>query len=102
MMDGERIHFCSLSERINTTTPGGKLVFHVFAAVAEFQRDLIRESAVHGLAAAHARGAASGKPKAARRDGHAGGAPLHGAEGVWRGRDRQAAERFAQHADPKS
>ena len=86
-----------LAERIPELQP-----YRPQTAVAEFQRDLIRESAVHGLAAAHARGAASGKPKAARRDGHAGGAPLHGAEGVWRGRDRQAAERFAQHADPKS
>lgn len=37
---GEGIHFCSLSEGINTTTPGGKLVFHMFSSIAEFQRDL--------------------------------------------------------------
>jgi predicted site-specific integrase-resolvase len=37
------IGFCSLQEAIDATTPGGKLVFHVFAALAEFERDLIRE-----------------------------------------------------------
>ena len=37
------IGFCSLQEAIDTTTPGGELVFHVFAALAEFERDLIRE-----------------------------------------------------------
>ena len=37
------IGFCSLQEAIDTTTPGGKLVFHVFAALAEFERDLVRE-----------------------------------------------------------
>src|SRR4029450_7694336 len=39
------IGFRSLQEAIDTTTPGGKLVFHVFAALAEFERDLIRERA---------------------------------------------------------
>ena len=62
-LDAEGVHFCSLSEGINTATPGGKLVFHVFAAVAEFQRDLIRENTVHGLAAARARGAVLGRPR---------------------------------------
>ena len=41
---------------IDTTTPGGKLVFHVLAALAEFERDLIRERTSAGLAAARARG----------------------------------------------
>jgi DNA invertase Pin-like site-specific DNA recombinase len=45
------IGFCSLREAIDTTTPGGKLVFHVFAALAEFERDLIRERTSAGLAA---------------------------------------------------
>lgn len=56
------IHFCSLAEGINTTTPGGKLVYHVFAAVAEFQRDMIRENTVLGLAAARQRGKIVGRP----------------------------------------
>ncbi len=58
----EGIHFCSLAEGVNTTTPGGKLVYHVFAAVAEFQRDMIRENTVHGLAAARERGKQIGRP----------------------------------------
>lgn len=58
----EGIHFCSLAEGINTTTPGGKLVYHLFAAMAEFQRDVIRENTVLGLAAAKQRGARLGRP----------------------------------------
>jgi DNA invertase Pin-like site-specific DNA recombinase len=44
------VGFRSLQESIDTTTPGGKLVFHVFAALAEFERDLIRERTTAGLA----------------------------------------------------
>ena len=54
--------FRSLQEAIDTTTPGGKLVFHVFAALAEFERDLIRERTAAGLAAARARGRHGGRP----------------------------------------
>jgi DNA invertase Pin-like site-specific DNA recombinase len=50
------IGFRSLQEAIDTTTPGGKLVFHAFAALAEFERDLIRERTSAGLVAARARG----------------------------------------------
>src|SRR5215207_1851051 len=56
------VGFCSLQEAIDTTTPGGKLVFHVFAALAEFERDLIRERTAAGLAAARARGRHGGRP----------------------------------------
>jgi DNA invertase Pin-like site-specific DNA recombinase len=56
------IGFRSLQEAIDTTTPGGKLVFHVFAALAEFERDLIRERTTAGLAAARARGRRGGRP----------------------------------------
>jgi DNA invertase Pin-like site-specific DNA recombinase len=52
----------SLQEAIDTTTPGGKLVFHVFAALAESARDLIRERTTAGLAAARARGRHGGRP----------------------------------------
>jgi DNA invertase Pin-like site-specific DNA recombinase len=52
----------SLTESIDTTTPGGKLVFHVFGALAEFERDLIRERTMAGLAAARARGRRGGRP----------------------------------------
>ena len=57
------VGFRSLQERIDTTTPGGKLVFHVFGALAEFERDLIRERTQAGLAAARARGRLGGRPK---------------------------------------
>jgi DNA invertase Pin-like site-specific DNA recombinase len=50
------VGFRSLQEAIDTTTPGGRLVFHVFAALAEFERDLIRERTAAGLAVARARG----------------------------------------------
>jgi hypothetical protein len=56
------IGFRSLQEAIDTTTPGGKLVFHIFAALAEFERDLIRERTSAGLAAARARGRTGGRP----------------------------------------
>lgn len=64
----EGIHFCSLAEGINTTTPGGKLIYHVFAAVAEFQRDMIRENTTLGLAAAKKRGKTIGRPYALSPD----------------------------------
>ena len=56
------IGFRSLTEQIDTTTSGGKLVFHVFGALAEFERDLLRERTHAGLAAA--RGRTGGRPKA--------------------------------------
>jgi DNA invertase Pin-like site-specific DNA recombinase len=52
----------SLQEAIDTTTPGGKLVFRVFAALAGFERDLVRERTSAGLAAARARGRRGGRP----------------------------------------
>ena len=58
------IGFKSLTEQIDTTTPNGKLVFHVFGALAEFERDLIRERTQAGLSAARARGRVGGRPKA--------------------------------------
>ncbi len=58
------IGFKSLQESIDTTTPGGKLVFHVFGALAEFERDLIKERTNAGLNAARARGRRGGRPKA--------------------------------------
>jgi DNA invertase Pin-like site-specific DNA recombinase len=55
------VEFVSLRESLDTTTPGGKLVFHVFASVAEFERDLIRERTMAGLEAARARGRKGGR-----------------------------------------
>src|SRR3954469_19456222 len=57
------IGFRSLQEQLDTTTSGGKLVFHVFGALAELERDLIRERTHAGLAAARARGRLFGRPK---------------------------------------
>jgi DNA invertase Pin-like site-specific DNA recombinase len=51
----------SLTEAIDTTTPGGRLVFHVFGALAQFERDLIRERTRAGLSAAAARGRRGGR-----------------------------------------
>lgn len=53
----------SLNDQIDTTTPHGKFTFHVFAALAEFERDIIRERTKAGLAAARARGRKGGRPK---------------------------------------
>ncbi len=53
----------SLNDHIDTTTPHGKLTFHLFAALAEFERDIIRERTNAGLAAARARGRKGGRPK---------------------------------------
>ena len=55
------IGFKSLQESMDTTTPGGKLIFHVFAALAEFERGVIRERTHAGLKAARARGRNGGR-----------------------------------------
>src|SRR6266571_780691 len=56
------IGFKSLTESIDTTTSGGKLIFHIFGALAEFERNLIRERTQAGLVAARARGKRGGRP----------------------------------------
>lgn len=53
----------SLTEKIDTSSAAGKLTFHLFAALAEFERNLIRERTRAGLAAARARGRSGGRPK---------------------------------------
>jgi DNA invertase Pin-like site-specific DNA recombinase len=57
------IGFKSLQENIDTTTSAGKLIFHIFASLAEFERDIIRERTNAGLTAARARGRMGGRPK---------------------------------------
>src|ERR671929_445054 len=57
------VGFRSLTEQIDTTSSGGKLIFHVFGALAEFERDLSRERTQAGLQAARARGRQGGRPK---------------------------------------
>ena len=58
------VGFRSLQESIDTTSGVGKLVFHIFASLAEFERDLIRERTMAGLESARARGRKGGRPKA--------------------------------------
>ena len=63
-LEGRGIGLRSLQEAIDTTTAGGRLVFQIFGALAEFERNLIRERTLAGLQAARARGRKGGRPKA--------------------------------------
>lgn len=63
-LEARRIGLRSLTENIDTTTSGGRLVFHIFGALAEFERSIIRERTVAGLASARARGRLGGRPRA--------------------------------------
>jgi DNA invertase Pin-like site-specific DNA recombinase len=63
-LNNRNIGFKSIQENIDTTTSGGKLIFHIFGALAEFERDIIRERTNAGLQAARARGRLGGRPKA--------------------------------------
>ncbi len=60
-LEAKGIGFRSLTENIDTTTPGGRLIFHVFGALGQFERDLIQERTKAGLAAAAARGRKGGR-----------------------------------------
>src|SRR4051795_12578686 len=62
------VGFRSITEAIDTTTPGGRLVFHLFGALGEFERDLIRERTRAGLAAAAARGRKGGRKPVVTRE----------------------------------
>ncbi len=66
VLEERGVGFRSLTESIDTTTPGGRHVFHVFAALAESERDLIRERTHAGLAAARARGRRGGRRSVTR------------------------------------
>jgi len=61
-LEDRGVGFRSLQESIDTTTPGGRLVFHIFGSLAEFERDLIQERTRAGLDAARARGRKGGRP----------------------------------------
>ena len=63
---GVELH--SLTENINTTTPSGKLTFHLFASLAEFERDILRQRVNAGLKAARRRGRVGGRPKSLNDD----------------------------------
>ena len=67
-LNNRKIGFKSITENIDTTTSGGKLVFHIFGALAEFERDIIKERTNAGLSAARSRGRLGGRPKAKSLD----------------------------------
>jgi DNA invertase Pin-like site-specific DNA recombinase len=62
-LEAQGIGFRSLTEAIDTTTSGGRLVFHIFGALAEFERSIIRERTVAGLISARTRGRLGGRPR---------------------------------------
>ena len=62
-LDDDGVAFQSTQEAVDTNSPGGKLVFHIFGALAEFERNLIRERTQAGLEAARSRGRKGGRPK---------------------------------------
>ena len=62
-LDDKEVAFKSLQESIDTSTSTGKLIFHIFGALVEFERNLIKERTQAGLMAARARGRLGGRPK---------------------------------------
>lgn len=68
-IQGKGAGLLSLQDSIDTTTPQGKLTFHLFAAIAEFERDLIRERTKAGLDSARARGRRGGRPSGLSKEG---------------------------------
>jgi DNA invertase Pin-like site-specific DNA recombinase len=68
LLESKDIELKSLQEAIDTSSSTGKLIFHIFGALAEFERNLIRERTYAGLKAARARGRKGGRPKALDKD----------------------------------
>ena len=64
----KEVGFESLEEKLDTTSASGKLLFHIFGALAEFERELIRERTNAGLKAARARGRNGGRPKSLSKE----------------------------------
>lgn len=62
-LDNRQVEFTSITDNIETSTPSGKLMFHIFGALAEFERNLIRERTSAGLKAARARGKLGGRKR---------------------------------------
>ena len=63
LLEDKKVQLRSLTESIDTSTAGGKLTFHIFGALAEFERALIQERTMAGLAAARAQGRYGGRPR---------------------------------------
>ena len=70
-LEEREIGLKSLNEALDTTTPGGKFIFAIFGAIAEFERSLIRERTVAGLIAARARGRKGGRPRSLSKKDYA-------------------------------
>jgi len=68
LLESQGIGLKSLQEAIDTSSSSGKLIFHIFGALAEFERNLIRERTQAGLQAARARGRKGGRPKSLNKD----------------------------------
>jgi DNA invertase Pin-like site-specific DNA recombinase len=71
MLIEKNIGLCSLNDPIDTTTSQGRLVFNIFASLAEFERDIIRERTQAGLSAARARGRLGGRPRGIPKESEA-------------------------------
>jgi DNA invertase Pin-like site-specific DNA recombinase len=67
-LENRGVQLISICESIDTSTPTGKLVFHIFASIAEFERSLIIERTMAGLAVARARGRLGGRPRKLSND----------------------------------
>jgi DNA invertase Pin-like site-specific DNA recombinase len=67
-LEARGIGLRSLTDNIDTTTAGGRLIFHIFGALAEFERNIIRERTTAGLEAARARGRTGGRPRGLSED----------------------------------
>ena len=68
LLETKNMGLKSLHEALDTSSSSGKLIFHLFGALAEFERNLIRERTQAGLRAARARGRKGGRPKALTQD----------------------------------
>lgn len=64
ILESRGVGLCSLTESIDTSSPGGRLILQVFGAISQFERDLIRDRVQSGLAAARRRGRVGGRPRA--------------------------------------
>lgn len=103
------IEFRSLTESVNTSTSGGRLVFHIFAALAQMERELISERTKAGLAAARKQGRTGGRPPVLTQEQIAGqttfetGArPLHPSHEPWGAAETPSPERLPKRTNSEA
>ncbi|MDJ1478855.1 recombinase family protein [Cytophagaceae bacterium YF14B1] len=89
ILEGKKIGFVSLNDSIDTTTPQGRLIFTLFAALAEFERDVICQRTRAGLAAARARGRKGDRPKGLSKEAQN---KAHVAKTLWEQKNKTAEE----------